>query len=157
MSASSFKHPFIVLALPLVMWASIRSYWSDLYYSGVVEYYNAGAMVVMRGAVLFPIQLLVLGAMAFRWRRRLRRVPWVVLIIACAVGWPLAVWIDRLGMDHASARWLWDVGPPVASAVLLGLALSVVGSAPNSTQQPTSDPSDARGSASKTLDEAAPQ
>ena len=120
------------------MWAAIRSYWSEQYHAGVVAYYNVGAMVLLRGVLVFPIQLVVLGAIAFGCRCRLKRVPWSVLLVACAVSWPLGGWIDSLGMQYPSVRWLWwDAGPPLACAALLGLALTVVGSAPNSAQQPT--------------------
>lgn len=123
------KVAFVVLATTAVTWTAIREYWRELYSAGLIPYYYAGAMGLMRPVVSAPVHGIVLGVTAMFVRERLGRVPWLVLAVIPLVTLPIAGWVEGLGLAchdagwPVSARLTWDVGPPAVSVVLLLVSL----------------------------------
>jgi hypothetical protein len=138
----------VAAGVPLATWLGIGAYWEWLRWTHEAPTYHVASMARLRACLFAPLQLIVMGVLAFVTRAAIRETSWRVLMIACAVAAVLGAAGDAIGLHYeldqapTAAHRVWDLSPHlVGPAVLLLLVLASLW-VPHRTTQPSSAPSD---------------
>lgn len=124
--ARALRVPLLVVGPPLFVLLGIREYWSARYHSGEVELYHVGAMVMLRGMLLIPLQLLVSGLLLGLFTRRALRVRWWLVLGTTLLAWPLGRWLEATLWTSSLNEGFRDyAAPTLLSTLLVALCLAL--------------------------------